>query len=805
MTRVDLHLHSCYSRHPAEWFLKRLGTRESYTDIDFIYTSAKERGMTFVTLTDHNTIDGALELNRRYPDDTFVSAEVTTYFPENGCKIHVLVYGIDRSQFAEIDRLRHNIHDLREFLADKSIVHSVAHATYDINDRLDTDMVEKLLLLFNTFEGINGARSPYYAKKWMKLLQSLTREDMIRLENRHGIRPLGPCPWSKGLTAGSDDHAGLFQALTYTAGPADCTTPAEFLQAIRDGRTRPEGRSHDFKTFAFSIYKIAYDFSRHKAAANANDLFSMINQMLFDHNGTALAQALYPGAGQKNTEKTNQAKEKRELLILEFLASFARDISETGSGNLDEKFNRIYNNIAALIDNYFVMVMESVAAAINTASLAEFIRNLFASLPFFILSTPFVTSLRHLSKDRIIVTGLASRLNNETAPAGRRTLWFTDTIHDLNGVSVSLRQIAWHAFRTDRDLTLVACHAGGDAIRSLPPNVMNLESVFAYTPELYSSYTMHFPSLLKAIDRISACNPDRIIVSTPGPVGVVGIMAARMLGIPCTGIYHTDFKTQLDLTVKDPTLSSMALRYERLFFSMMDDIRVPSRAYVQILKDRNYPEAKLRVFDRGINASLFHAENRITEGFTIIWAGRVSHDKNIAYLLDVFQAVRQEFPEIRLSMAGTGPDYDYFKDMTRTIPGVTMAGKIAHENLPAFYNAGDLFVFPSTMDTFGMVVLEAQACGVPALVTDIGGPQEIVEGGTTGNVLSLSDRTAWAAAIRSYIRKKADDPQTYAAMRSDISRRILSQFSWEKALADMLDEPGQPCHDRESRSYSKSA
>ncbi|WP_022664864.1 glycosyltransferase [Desulfospira joergensenii] len=811
MTCADLHLHSCYSKHPAEWFLKRLGTQESYTDIDFLYRSAKERGMSFVTLTDHNTIQGALELHRRYPEDTFVSVEVTAYFPENGCKVHVLVYDIDEDQFKKIEAVRTNIYDLREFLLEQEIVHSLAHATYSVNERLNADLVEKLLLLFNTFEGVNGARSPYYAKKWMKLLKELTPGDMDRLSAKHGIKPHGPAPWSKGITAGSDDHAGLFQALTFTRGP-QCRDPKTFLAAVRNGQTRAEGRSHDFKTFAFSIYKIAYDFSKHKTSADSHDLFNMISSILFDQNGALIASALIPK--DQNTPSEGAAGEKNpESLMLEFMEAIARDLADTGGSDMDTKFNRIYASLSSLVDNYFVMVMDSMADAVDKLSLVSFLKNLFASLPFFFLSTPFVTSVRHLTRDRIIINRLREQMDKPEAPSGKRVLWFTDTIHDLNGVSASLRQIAWHAHRTDRNLTLVTCHPGSDKIQALPPNVMNLDSVYSYRPELYTSYTMYFPSLLKAIDRISTCNPERVIISTPGPVGLLGLMAARMLNIPSTGVYHTDFKTQLDLTIKDHTLSSLIFQYDRMFFTMMDEIRVPSMAYVDILNQRGYPGEKLKIFERGINTSLYRyreqgnhekADSQEPE-FTLVWAGRVSHDKNIAYLLEVFELARKEIPGIRLVMAGHGPDYDYFKEITAGIKNVEMKGRVPYEKLPGFYSAGDLFVFPSTMDTFGMVVLEAQACGLPGLVTDIGGPQEIVENGVTGSVLSLARRQDWVSAIQAHARRKAENPEEYRAYKKKISRKVHTQFSWEKALTDMIDLPNRSICIRGEALYAKSA
>ena len=69
MSRADLHCHSRCSAHPSEWFLQRIGTRESYTEVEEVYRRAKARGMDFVTITDHNTIEGAWQLVERHPED----------------------------------------------------------------------------------------------------------------------------------------------------------------------------------------------------------------------------------------------------------------------------------------------------------------------------------------------------------------------------------------------------------------------------------------------------------------------------------------------------------------------------------------------------------------------------------------------------------------------------------------------------------------------------------------------------------------------------------------------------------------
>lgn len=100
--KIDLHVHSKYSKRPSEWILKKLGCPESFTDPLHLYRIAKKRGMSAVTITDHNAIDGCLEI--AHLPDTFISEEVTTYFPEDGCKLHVLAYDVDEQNTRRFKR-----------------------------------------------------------------------------------------------------------------------------------------------------------------------------------------------------------------------------------------------------------------------------------------------------------------------------------------------------------------------------------------------------------------------------------------------------------------------------------------------------------------------------------------------------------------------------------------------------------------------------------------------------------------------------------------------------------------------------
>jgi hypothetical protein len=217
VSRCDLHVHSKYSDRPSEWFLRRVGAPESFVDPREVYRNARQKGMDFVTISDHNCIKGALEI--AHLPGVFLSNEVTTYFPENGAKVHILVTGIDEEQFRMIQELRADIYRLQEYLMGEDIICSVAHVLFRVNGRLTIDQFERLLLLFPRFELINGSRDRRAADLLGAILGSLTPEMIAEMADRQGIEPYGPHPWKKSLTAGSDDHSGAYPAGAFTKTP----------------------------------------------------------------------------------------------------------------------------------------------------------------------------------------------------------------------------------------------------------------------------------------------------------------------------------------------------------------------------------------------------------------------------------------------------------------------------------------------------------------------------------------------------------------------------------------------------------
>jgi len=133
---------------------RMLGVQESYTDPETTYRAAKDRGMTHVTLTDHDSIEGALQL--AHHEDFIIGEEVSAFFPSEALHVHVLVWGIDEQEHAEIGELRFNVFELVEYLRGHGIAHALAHPFSLVTGGLRGEQLESLLVLFDVWEVRNG-------------------------------------------------------------------------------------------------------------------------------------------------------------------------------------------------------------------------------------------------------------------------------------------------------------------------------------------------------------------------------------------------------------------------------------------------------------------------------------------------------------------------------------------------------------------------------------------------------------------------------------------------------------------------
>jgi glycosyltransferase involved in cell wall biosynthesis len=707
--------------------------------------------------------------------------ESTVYFPEDGCKIHCLVYGLNESQFSMIQKIRRDIYDFRDYIKEQNLAYSVAHATYSVNNRLKIEHLEKLVLLFDIFEGINGGRGKLHNMTWVNALEGLSPDKTDELAAKYRIKPFGTCPWIKGFTGGSDDHAGLFLGNTYTITKAG--TPQEFLEKIKSKQTRHAGNYSSFHSLAFTVYKIAYDFTRtHKNMAEAEGLFNNITSYIFDDKKPTLLERLKLKS-MKIRKNADGSRVRR--LVTELI----EDMRSLNGGGINKKLSVVFDKATDIADEYTKMALSGLTGDAKNYRPEELVRSVTSSLPGIFLSVPFFTSFGHMYKDRHLVNEIEQHFSVRSGRSKKKILWFTDTITDLNGVSVTLRTIGKLAHEQGYDLKLISCLAEEEIDHRLPPNYLNLKPIYSFAMPYYEKLTVKIPSVLKALEDIYAFDPDEVYISTPGPVGLVGLLAAKLLNVKSSGIYHTDFTKEVYEITSNDSLKVLVETYTRWFFDSVTELKTTSSEYMSLLSERGMARHKMSVFHRGIDARLFCPMKKLDDGFfTLAYAGRISKDKNLDFLLDLVSKLNEKYSNLRLIMAGDGPYLDEVKRRTAGMKNILILNEVEHDRMPEIYAKADLFLFPSTTDTFGMVVLEAQACGVPAIVSDEGGPKEIISDRETGLVAYANNMEDWLYKVSHMIDLAMTKPAEYRRFSEAARTRVMSVFNWDTVLRDIFSK-----------------
>ncbi len=345
------------------------------------------------------------------------------------------------------------------------------------------------------------------------------------------------------------------------------------------------------------------------------------------------------------------------------------------------------------------------------------------------------------------------------APTGRptRVMLFTDTLADVNGVSRFIQDVAIRSRETGRDLEIVTstrleCPGGA--------NIRNFKPVFAMAMPRYENLELALPPLLTMLRHVGRARPDVVHVSTPGPVGCAGWLAARKFKIPVMGVYHTDFPAYVDNLFDDHALTELTSWFMRRFYRRFATIFTRSADYAGSLETLGMNPDRLVRLRPGFNKDSFHTRFRDEsvwdthgidrDSFKVIFCGRISVEKGLELITDIWKRVEKRCDErgikAELIIVGDGP---YRETMSRALVKhrAHFLGFRYGQELSTLYASSDLFAFPSTTDTLGQVVMEAQGCGIPVLATDQGGPKEVIRDGVTGLVLPADDQKAWIDAI----------------------------------------------------------
>ncbi len=405
-----------------------------------------------------------------------------------------------------------------------------------------------------------------------------------------------------------------------------------------------------------------------------------------------------------------------------------------------------------------------------------------------------------------VQTALQAAEQNRTKQ--KRIFWFTDTINDLNGVSVTLKNIGWLSHKRGDELHIIGTLPKDRMDDSLPPNYINLPPVFIFPLPYYKTLQAIWPSFSKVIYLFLKYRPDEVFISTPSAVGTFGFLVAKLFGKKTTAIYHTDFTMQaLNIKGKTTWLIHFIEFYTQLFYKLQDRMLVPTQEYIDILKKRGLTHKNTGIFYRGIDTNKFHpvpsarrnfySTYGIKKGINLLFAGRISEDKNIDFLIEAYyKAVKKlsDTAAVNLIFAGDGPAFEKYAAKYTDAENIYFLGYIDNYKLPEVYSAADLLVFPSETDTFGMAVLEAQSCGIPALVSHIGGPRHIVQDGSTGFILPTDKLSNWTNKLTELVPLIQKHDTFYRSMSITAREHVLKNYDFYRILDNYLAVP-------EGRSY----
>jgi len=791
MSKADLHLHSRYSDRSAEWIARRLGFPDSYSEPLALYETLRARGMDFFTITDHNRIEGCLEIAHK--PGAFISEEVSAYFPEDRCQVHLLVWDITEARHREIQALRDNIYDLQKYLVQHGLAHAVAHPFYRVDEKLTLAHFEKLTLLFMTFEGINGLRDALFSRIAQFVLRGLTAEKISEFANRHDITPVHPEPWKKILVAGSDDHGGIFPAFAYTE-TGRCKNAQEFLEKIKRGDCAMHGEGGTPLALSHGLYNTIFSFVRDKFLRGNKQSYGLLEKVFsrfmegkdptefsFVEKMGFLAQGIASG-------KIFELAKPANVSLWKQMSSYFKETDIKGmlakeTGGIEEPERRAFIMANFFTNQLAFRYFTKFVKEISSGNIIESIQDVSTLIPILLLLSPYIYSFRSQAPSRKWLRDVCKDVNGEIPPdlRNRKRAWFTDTLEDVNGVATTIRRMTMAGVTAGEDLIVVTSRT---TIQITDIPIKNFQPIGEFELPEYELQKLSFPPILEMLDYIQREKFTEVIISTPGPIGITALIAAKMLNLRTSGIYHTDFPQYIRILTDDGFLETLTWDYMHWFYSQLDLLYVNSEHYRRCWIDRGILPEKIEILPRGLDTALFTPGRRDRaflkqfgipeEAIVLLYVGRISKEKDLDIITASFKKLRKGNKNLHLLLVGDGP---YLKEMKASIPEAHCTGYLTGLDLAKAYASSDIFLFPSTTDTFGNVILEAQASGLPAVVSDTGGPRELIQEGITGFITKSLDVEDFTAATLRLV----NEDKLRGIMRMN-ARRAVETRDWSAAF-----------------------
>jgi len=368
-----------------------------------------------------------------------------------------------------------------------------------------------------------------------------------------------------------------------------------------------------------------------------------------------------------------------------------------------------------------------------------------------------------------------------------RIAFLTDCFHEVNGVALTSRQL--EAFARRRGLPFLSVHVGPQTKSWAEESVITLELKRSFG-SIPLDAGMHFDAFcLRHFERvkraIKAFEPDIIHITGPGDCGILGFLLSRHLAIPLVASWHTDLhkfgarrlERILGTVLPEKPTRALGGASERgmlemlsIFYGFARVHLAPNPELIEMLEKRTRKPAFL--MQRGIDTVLYTPAKRDrTDGvFVIGYTGRLSTEKNVRFLAEIERAlIAAGHENYRFLVVGQGSERPWLE---ANLKRVEFTGVLSGEPLARAYANMDVFAFPSETDTFGNVVMEALASGLPTVVSGGGGPKYLIKEGINGFV--GHDAELFIERIIELMR----NPERQAAM-SKAAREYALGISWD--------------------------
>ncbi|HKZ12397.1 MAG TPA: glycosyltransferase [Solirubrobacterales bacterium] len=731
-SRADMHCHSTASQLSRLGVQRSLGLPECATPPQEVYELAKRRGMDFVTITDHDTIEGALELE--HLPDTFVSEELTVRFAGEPQAVHVLCYGITPGDHEWLQAHAGDVEACAAYLHENGIACALAHPFFNVAAPLTRRHRRRLAELFPIWEIRNGSRAA-----------ELNMPAAVYVDTRGGT----------GI-AGSDDHAGVDIGRTWTEVPA-AATPEEFLAHMRNGDAEARGEQGSAAKWthaAMALATRALDGAGVETSDSAPDPAAVLKMA---------ERVIAEGSAREGKVAADIGPEDARCLLEAWLAGVGieargRELIEMlqadGFSHAD-----LYRRARRRHERRLRLAVDGGLVAFQAGDLGAAANGIFEAL---VPAVPYAPSTAFLGQEKAKLRGRDE--------GRRRVALIADGIGSMHGVTHTIEQIRERGV-PGFDVEVIGTDPGVD--RRLPA-ASELELPF------YAGMRLGVPGVPDLVEVLAEGNYDLVHVTAPGPAGIAATLLGRITGVPLLASYHTELATYAGLRA-DGMLEAVARAGLGAFYNAPVRVLSPSPAADGSLAELGIDGAKVGRWERGVDIERFDPAKADRDAYPgeikVLYAGRLSREKGVDLLAESFLRAHEADPRLHLLLAGGGPEESELR--ARLGDAATFLGWLGGEDLAVAYASADVFLFCSVTDTYGQVILEAGASGLPVIAIAEGGPAALVENRHTG-LLCRPDADHLAGSLL----QMAASPELRTKLGAAGVRGARAR-SWERSLSQL--------------------